>query len=256
MKNLEFSVRDALSHSIDGWWMVVLLAMAGGMIGWAFHFFQPAIHESTATLTVTMEFTPKSESYREDLIQYEEDLAFNSAEFIINSVPVRSQVMEEAQARGLNVTMDRLQQEFILERRLSNWDLHVRDRDPQVAAELANIWADKSLAALDTALQHAIQVDVLEEQITGLARNLYMTAPALSYEEFQTALKDYMSRILQEKRASSGLLSSMTFTLQDQATPQGSPVLYNPGLLVLSGAAIGLIVALWWTNRKKARPRG
>jgi len=254
MKNQEFSVREALKHSIDGWWVIVIMAVAGGLIGWGFHFLQPPIYEATSTITISMEFNKWE--FPDEFEQYEEDFAFNSAEFIINSNPIKSQIVAEAKARGLTVTASQLTRELVLERRQSNWELHVRDRDPQVAAELANIWAEKSLAALDTALQHAIRAGILEDQISGLAKNLTETAPALSYEEFQVALRNYTSEILQEKRASSGILSAMTFTLNGQATPQESPAVYNPGLLVLAGTAIGFIISLWWLNRKEARRRG
>lgn len=257
MNDQEFSVREVLNRSIDGWWIMVLLAVAGAIAGWAFHYLSPRVYQATATMTVSMDFAPHPDLSSDDLTltTYEEDYAFNSAEFIIDSAGVKSQVIAEAKARGLSVTPDQLNRELTLERRQSDWEFYARDHDPHTAAELVNLWAEKSYAALNATLKHAIKMDSLNTQIGDLTKILAATPPGATHDQYQATLDKYTSEVVQEKAASSGLLPSMSFTLQDEATSQGSPVLYSPGLMVLGGAAIGFILSLWLTNRPKARPR-
>jgi LPS O-antigen subunit length determinant protein (WzzB/FepE family) len=80
MSDQEFSVRELLDHAIDKWWVVVLIAVMGGVIGWASHFLLPPVYESTATITMTMDFFKLSQWEPTQYTQYAEDYAFNSAE--------------------------------------------------------------------------------------------------------------------------------------------------------------------------------
>jgi uncharacterized protein involved in exopolysaccharide biosynthesis len=56
MTSQEFSPRESLERIFARWWIVVAMAILGGVVGWAFHFFHPPVYEATAVLTVTMDF--------------------------------------------------------------------------------------------------------------------------------------------------------------------------------------------------------
>ena len=235
MKKYEFSPRESVERSLARWWIVVLVTVLGGIAGWVFHFFQPPVYEATATVTVTMDF------HKWDLTQYEEDYAFNAAGDIINSIPVKDQIIAEARARGLPIDIYQLQRQMVLERKQSVWELHVRDREPKVATELANIWEDKGVEALNLALEHALQADVLEYQVFGIARNL--------------STKNSINDLMQERRLSGGIISIMTFALTETASVPEKPVLYTLGTLVLAGACIGFFISLWVVNSYKVQHR-
>jgi uncharacterized protein involved in exopolysaccharide biosynthesis len=252
MSDQEFSVRELLDHTIDKWWVVVLIAVMGGVVGWASHFLLPPVYESTATITMTMDFFKLSQWEPTQYTQYAEDYAFNSAEYILTSYPVKYQVLDEAKKQGLDIGIDRLNHELFVERRTSNWELHTRDQDPKVATELANIWAEKSLAALDSALEHAYRVDYLEQQLNNIARDPSSANP-VQPDLNSAALQNYLNEITQEKKLSAGIVSMMTFALGSDATEPQKPVLYSIAGLVLAGAVIGFVLSLWIVNRFEIR---
>jgi uncharacterized protein involved in exopolysaccharide biosynthesis len=250
MGKQEFSPRESVERALRRWWIIVLVTVLGGIAGWVFHLFQPPVYESTATITVTMEF------HKWELTQLEEDNSFNAADEIINSIPVKNQVIAEASARGIPIDIYQLQRKIFLERKQSVWELHARDRDPKVATELANIWAENGVAALNTALEHATRVDVLTDQINSLANNSSNPGLTQSTADIQAAIENLISEMIQEKGLSKGIMSIMTFALTDPAYVPENPILYNLGILVMAGACIGFVISLWVVNGYKVRHRG
>jgi hypothetical protein len=152
-----------------------------------------------------------------------------------------------------------------LEGKQSVWELSVRDRDPNTAAALANIWVQISTDALNSALTHALQADQIQAQIYGLENCLGGTTPravtiqmdckGYSHEVIQTMLLDQTKTLVNEKKLSLGILSVMTFGLVDLAVAPGTPILYGQGGLVLAGAFLGFLVSLWAVNTPKVSRR-
>jgi hypothetical protein len=259
MNDPEFSPYDPLARILSRWWMVIALLVIGGLVGFGFHLFLPPIYEARAVISVNMDF-PKA-----NIDQVEEDYAFNAASAIIMSSSVRDQVITEAQVRGYSITPSIFRNEFNLEGKQSVWELSVRDRDPNTAAALANIWAQISTDALNSALTHALQADQIQAQIYGLENCLGGTTPravtiqmdckGYSHEVIQTMLLDQTKTLVNEKKLSLGILSVMTFGLVDLAVAPGTPILYGQGGLVLAGAFLGFLVSLWAVNTPKVTRR-
>jgi len=220
MKCQEFSPRKSVERSLARWWIVVLLMIMGGIIGWIFHIFQPPIYEAKAVLTVNIDFGSSHFS------QYEEDHAFSAAGAIVNSSEVKGLVITEAKADGYSLDLNQIQKEFSLERKQSVWELRVRDRDPRIAADLANIWAKNAFIALNTALGHALRADQLKNQNDNSDN----------------------SELAKEKILSVGIISSMSFGLTEFAVAPEKPLLYGQASMVMAGALIGFIISLWAVN--------
>jgi len=247
MNNQEFSPREALERAFRRWWVVVLMTFLGGVAGWAFHFFNPPVYEATSFMTANMDFT------KHQLTQYEEDYAFDVAGSIGTGDDVENQIVAEAKIRGLPIEIDQLRQQVFIERKQSVWELHVRNRDPQIAAELANIWAEKLYAALNVALGHAIRADQIQAQIDVINGGTSATgAPALS-NDAQAELKNLSAELLQEQKLSQGILSIMKFALSGSAAVPQKPALYYLAELVLAGALIGFVLSLWVVNIHKVQ---
>src|SRR5512136_710313 len=90
MLDKEFSPLDLLSRIRTRWWIPLVMAVIGGLIGLVFQFLQPKVYESTVVLSVMMNFT------QQDLTQFEQDDAFNNTGEIINSTDVYDQLVEQA----------------------------------------------------------------------------------------------------------------------------------------------------------------
>jgi capsular polysaccharide biosynthesis protein len=255
MNSSEFSPREAVEFAIRRWWMVVVFMVLGGILGGVFHFFHKPVYEANAILNVSMEFYKWNIPAAPDEIMRQQDFAFNSAEAIINSIQVKNDVLEELNAKGDKLDFITLGRKMSLERKTSIWELRVRDIDAEFATEAANVWAEKSLAALQTALDHAIKVNLLENEISSLGQgNSGITAgqPAGGANSEIDALT---SELIQEKSASGGILSIMSFSLTNAATEPLKPVVYDTGTLVLGGACIGFLLSLWVVNSFKVKRR-
>jgi uncharacterized protein involved in exopolysaccharide biosynthesis len=250
MKNQEFSPRESLERSFERWWVIVLLTVLGGIAGWAFHFFRPPVYEATAVITANMDYQ------KHQLTQNEEDYTFNAAGAIGTSTKVENQIIAEAQIRGLPVDIDQLRQQMFIERKQSVWELHIRNRDPEIAAELANLWAEKFSEALNAALGHAIRADQIQTQIDNINSSLSTSGSPVLSPETQATLKTLSDELLQEKHSSQGVISIMKFALTGSATAPQNPVLYYLADLVLAGACIGFVVSLWVVNSYQVQRHG
>jgi len=248
--NQEFSPRESLESAFKHWWVIVLVTVLGGMAGWAFHFSHPPLYEATAVVTANMDYQKRQ------LSQYEEDYAFGGAAAIATSDEVENQIITEAQIRGIPINIDQLQQQMYLERKQSVWELHIRNQNPEIAAELANLWAEKFEAALNAALGHAIRADQIQAQIDAINNSLSTSGSPEPSPDTQTALQNLTDELSQEQQASQGIISIMKFALTGSATVPQKPVLYYLANLVLAGACIGFVVSLWVAQSMKVQCRG
>jgi uncharacterized protein involved in exopolysaccharide biosynthesis len=246
MKNHEFSPRESLDRAFKRWWVIVLMTILGGLAGWAFHFITPPVYEATSVITANMDFTKRQ------LTQYEEDFAFDVAGSIGTGDDVENQIIAEAKIRGLPIDLDQLGQQMFIERRQSVFELHIRNRDPQIAAQLANIWAEKFYKALNGALGHAIRADEIQAQIDAINGSLSSGSPVLG-PEAQTSLKNLSDELSQEQQLSQGIISIMKFTVTGSAAVPQKPVLYNLAGLVLAGVCIGFVISIWVVSSFKVQ---
>ena len=255
MDNQEFSPYNAMLRILSRWWMVVALMVVGGLVGFGFHLLTPPVYEANAFVTISMDFQKST------LTQIEEDTAFNAASDIIYSHSVVDQVIAEAQANGYTLTTSGFLKDFYLESRQSVWEFHVRDRDPNAAAALVNIWAQGSTDALNAALSHALMADQVQLQVAGLENCLAGVTPQLaskqmdcrgySSAELQGMLQEQTASLVNEKRLSFGILSIMTIGFTNPAFAPLTPLVYGQAGLVLAGALMGLVISLWGVNAFK-----
>ena len=255
MNNHEFSLYESVEGALSRWWMMVTLMVVGGLVGFGFHLLFPPVYEAKAVITININFQKR------ELTQIEEDTAFNAASAIITSASVMNLVISDAQVKGYSITPERFLRDFYLEGRQSVWELRVRDRDPNAAAELTNIWAQNASDALNVALTHALQADQIQAQIAGLENCLAGTSPqaasiqmdckGYSHQEIEKMLQDQTTSQINEINLSLGIISIMTISLTDLAAVPESPILYGQAGMVLAGAFIGLVVSLWLINTFK-----
>ncbi len=249
MKNQEFSPLDSAERALAHWWVMVVLMVVGGLGGWVIHLFLPPVFEAGAVVTVSMDFEKR------ELTQFEQDYAFGAARDVIASNSVMNIVIADAQSNGYSIDPARFHRDFYLEGRQSVWELRVRDRDPNIAAALANIWVGAATDALDAALTHSLLADQIQAQITGLencfagvtqhAGLIPMDCRGLSLDMIEARLQEKTTALLLEKKSGLGLISIMTFGQTEAATAPAAPSIYGQAGLVLAGAFIGLIVSFW-----------
>jgi hypothetical protein len=255
MNNREFTPRDHLERVLAYWWIVLILTILGGVTGWIFHFFQPPIYEATAGLTINLLFEKR------ELTQYEADTAFSATGVIITSTKVMDILQAEAQNRGLSLEqISRIHKNSSVERMESNVDLHVRDRDPVVAAAYANLWADIAEQSMNDALEHALLAEQLQNQLSRLQTCLPPLTPSpepvitpgecssFSLNDINVRLQGLAMAMADEMRLSKGVLPITSISLNRSATVPEEPVIYAQASLVFAGACIGFFLSLWLVN--------
>ena len=230
------------------WLFLVLLMIMGGVAGYSFSLFHPKVYEARAVIAVTIDYTRTG-----SLSDFQEDQALRSLGSIIDADFMLKKTVEAAQEAGVKITNEQFKEKIALEREDFRWFLRVRDKNPKVAAELANIWADQVIAILTNASSHALNADYLQRYFDSLQSCLQRMAnvdqaqvpcsfPYL--EELLVELESTGTDIREEKEASLGLMPAVSFFLAGEASPPSSPALYYRNLLVFAGAFIGFLGAV------------
>ncbi len=237
--NEAFFPLDTLENALRSWWVVVLVMLLGACAGWVVHRLHPPIYEAQSAITVAIDFTHTGQ-----LTDVEEDYAIGVVGDVIGSV-VDPGNPASAVAPTQNTTLERYN---------NTWTLRVRDRDPQAAAQLANRWAQAAYSALTDAHSHALAADRLiriQDSLQSCLEQSVASGPVQAVcalnnlDTIQTDLVDMGAVLQQEQLASQGILPYTTFALTGTAEPPTSPAIYRQGQMVLAGALIGLVLAIW-----------
>lgn len=144
-------------------------------------------------------------------------------------------------------------QPFDAERQGYHFLLVVRGSDSAETAHLAVAWAEEAAAALQASVHHAEIADGLEYQADSLVQCLqalaavppvYVPCEGQSSDQLRSQLDDLYTAIDEERSASHGVLSTAQVTYDPQAPSSTRIVRYGQNYLIISGAMIGLLVAL------------
>lgn len=149
MPSDEFSPFEYFNKIISLWWLVALAAFLGGAFGFIFTLFQPPEYEATATYIVTIDLNRfPFQSTREDLIQYNEDMAVNSTQNALLSPEIRNQVISQLKTMGISITQNDLIAYSTIERKQDVWELRYRSVDPVEAQKIVDTWATLGYQAM------------------------------------------------------------------------------------------------------------
>ncbi|MEK7205027.1 MAG: hypothetical protein AAB254_05915, partial [candidate division NC10 bacterium] len=134
-----------------------------------------------------------------------------------------------------------------LEQRLSDWHLIARHPDPNVAAIMADAWAESALVGLDEAFTHAVRAAAMQGGLLDV--QCLAAAGSAAEEEIPRCLtpvaavrEDQVDQFIEEIRAAHGILPSLSYELARRAEVPGKPVVGDQGLLTLAGALVGVLV--------------
>jgi hypothetical protein len=260
MNAQEFSPRETMERVLTHWWIVLILTIMGGFVGWFFHSFQPPIYETTAGITINFHTENK------ELKTFDLDTALNAAGYVIYSTEVMDLLHVEALKQGFpQEVLDRLAQNTSVEAMESVWEIHVRDIDPRAAANYTNLWAGIAEKAMNASLEHALLAEQLQDQITALQSCLPVQTPtpdiflppvncqSYNLDELNAHIQRWVPVMANEQELSMGILPNTTISLTRLAGIPDKPVLFGLAKLVLAGACIGFIISLWITNFPKVQ---
>jgi capsular polysaccharide biosynthesis protein len=149
MYSKEFSLYEYFTRVIDLWWLVALATFLGGAFGYIFYLLQPPQYEATATYIVTINLDRfPFQGVREDLIQYNEDMAEGTAQDALLSREVLDNVVTQLNSEGIFLTYNDLVKNSTIERKLDVWELRYRNQDPIIAKKIVDAWSEIGYQAM------------------------------------------------------------------------------------------------------------
>jgi uncharacterized membrane-anchored protein YhcB (DUF1043 family) len=149
MTTTEFSPYAHFNRVLSLWWLVAIATILGGAFGYLFYHLNPPVYEATATFIVTIDLNRfPIQGMREDLVQYNEDLALNTTQDALFSLPVREDVISQAKSLGISIKPIDLLENSTIERKQDIWELRYRSQYPLDSQTVVNLWADIGFQAM------------------------------------------------------------------------------------------------------------
>lgn len=181
----EFDPVASFEHLIKNWWKIVLVAVIGGLLGFAFSMLKPPLYESEVIFHTSIDFTQINYEnlvghYGEPVVwsQFEEDLALQVFQRVfkhqLGETFFYSQTLDPA------MEYETFRKDWQLERYLGQWIIRFRHTDPEIARDVVSFWAEKGYTALLAAqeagrLESFVIVDQVTEASTPQEPTYYKT---------------------------------------------------------------------------------
>lgn len=247
-----FSPSDLINQALRFWWFLVALTFLGGIAGLLIHQVRPPVYEAVGHFSASIDYVATG-----PLTQYDEDVALNAVGNLLISRPVLNQVITRAETEGIHIDRAGLAQMAVVERKLTVWDLRVRNTDANLAERIASIWVEEGQVLLLDSYQHAIQAELINKQIKSLENCLGKSVSSepssplctrYRFVDIQADLKKAGDVLFQERKASHGLFSGLVIGPETAPVLSLKPVMRGRNQLVLAGSVIGLLMSIFLIN--------
>ena len=231
---------DDIEMILSRWWLLTILTIMGGLVGWLISLARPPVYEARASMVVYVEYIQRGV-----ITESESSWYLSTVSTLISPRALGPGLIQEFEQDCENILLEDLQ----IERRESNWDLVVRCSDPQAVAELANTWVDSAYALLADAYDHGLKVQSLSTTIDQLKfckddLSQEICAGISDVDTLIVRLKSLQEEIGKEQQASQGVIPNLVFRIESHATAPAKPSAQAPGVLILSGVIIGLLIGI------------
>jgi uncharacterized protein involved in exopolysaccharide biosynthesis len=248
----EIKLIEWYEKGLDRWPWVLGLALLGALIGLGITWVRPPIYEAEAVLGISINY-----GITEPLELVVEDRTLGRASMLIRSDDVIEDVLislpkELSEERGWVAPSD-LNMILRLDRRLGDWGLVAKDEDPNVAAEIARLWAEISVNHLDEAMQHAWRAAVLlGSEFDVECAQISDEGPDSENWECQVTPLEFdpsalEGKLQREVELSRGILPVISYELLKAPTIPSEPAVWGRGVLVLGGGFAGMLLGLGLT---------
>ncbi len=263
-----FDPLTVLNRLLRGWWLMVLLAVLGALLGRAAAAFLPPVYVAQAEYYVSFDFELfAAEHHLEYIVALDLREPLGAVDDLIYADDVIAGAVRRLQAEGLSISEDEFRARVRLDRYYTTWMFTARAADPQTAARLANAWAQAADPVLQEAYGHAVaawesslELALLETCFSGgdlAAGNACAGTNFASAAEVSARLNEATARLERERAASRRLDPAIRLELVRLAEVPAAPQRHAAGVLLLAGAALGwlagvLLVAAGLPRRGRA----
>ena len=242
------SLAELLEYISARWYILAALMAVGGLFGLLLASIKVPIYESSATFSVTIDYTQTGA-----LTDIQEDQAMRGVGSVIFSDVVIIKTIEEIIAKDETFSPPLFYSQAFLDRTEFRWTLRFRDQDPVMAQQVAGIWAKNAEQELTNGLIHASNIDSYTMMLDGLINCLQRAPVEISpkgicgfqdINELLDNIQHLSQNIQKEKKASLGLFNHLSVTLVEKAKIPANAVQFGRNILVMSGALIGLFIGV------------
>lgn len=129
------------------WWIIVLIAIVGGLIAYGISFLKPQKYEAEAVFHASLDFTKINFESMQGagggpltFTQYDEDIALQVVQRMLRAT--RTQAFEYAQTLDPTLELHTFVRNLQIRRYHAQWYLRYRHTDPAIAQDVVNFWAD------------------------------------------------------------------------------------------------------------------
>ena len=243
-----FTPINTLKNTTRYWKQIALFMLAGALLGWGAHFFLPPVYESSAEITVSIDFTRTGL-----LTDIEEDQIIVTAGDVINSSVTVNKVLVQAAAEKIDISTEIFRKNSYLERQNQKWLLRIQSREALKARQLADLWAQAAFETLTEAYSHALKADRLlrySDSLVSCMEQAVWVDPVAArcdytrLQDLQTELRQVSLQAEAEKRSAMGLSPALTFSLTRLPESPQSPTRNKQGEFIFAGAMLGFCLAL------------
>jgi uncharacterized protein involved in exopolysaccharide biosynthesis len=247
-----FSLNDLYHLASRYWWTLFACILIGGLTGIVIAATRQPLYEASASLLVTVD---RGRSIVTD------DVTVVQATDRVRALILSDDTLEKA-LDLLSVSTDEMgefdsiasfRSALRITNRPASFELLVYANEPTLAAEVANAWAEASLAALDEAYLHAIRAAEFQNTLYEASCTLTLRIDGTQGQaawlctsgRWEDEGEDLPEAILEEVKATRGILPIFSFTLGQEAQSPQSPILWARSSFIISGLIVGGLLGIF-----------
>ena len=230
-----------------GWGIIVALAFLGSLVGYALgHVIRPN-YIASAVLNIGFDYG-RTLPLDEEALRYANE---RIREFLLSDEVLTQASAYLPEGVELPPSIPALRSTLRLSQRESSWEMTVTSEDPDLAAALANAWAQAAEERLREAEKHAWRVMEYQALVSGagcqLRRGPEGAGTAVWVCDTDTFGVDpdaVLDEILEEAKLGRGILPGASFYFSERADFPDQPSSEGRGSFILAGALTGVLAGL------------
>ena len=206
----------------------------------------PVTYQSISPITVTIDYARTG-----TLSDVQEDQVMRGIGSVIESSDVITALKEEIKLSGFDIGLEELSRITSIERENSRWLLIARSSKKGAAEIIANKRAYLAERTLNKALSHSENLAAAQKSLDVLAQCVFsitsnqrsVGCQASSIDDYLKQIEQFSEYIEKERELSLGLMPALTITFDGDLNPSSIVARFDRGILIVSGAMIGLVLS-------------
>jgi hypothetical protein len=246
-----FSLNDLYYSASRYWWAFYACIIIGGLTGIVFAVARKPLYEASSSLLMTID---RGRSIVID------DITVVQATDRVRALILSDETLEKAlellsesaYEKGGFDSIASFRSALRIAQHPASFELLVYTDEPKMAVAGANAWAKASLSALDEAYLHAIRAAELQNVLYEANCTLTLRVDESQEQAVwlctsgrgEVKAEDLPEEILEEVKASRGILPIFSFALGQEAQSPQNPILWARSSFIIAGLIVGVVLGM------------